>query len=469
MEDNLKGSIDALMETIDYLDDKPGSQFLPFEEARFIVQALGLRSWREWCSWSKSGKRPYNIPSNPRHVYKYLGWKSWPDWMGYEGKSNTAKGEEMLPFKPARRIVRGIGLRSVEEWKEWSKSGKRPSNPHPGNPHKMYKDAGWTSMPDWMGYEREGAWNKGVPKKWRSSRYAPYSKRPQPISNAADAWKDAERINLMSAEDAYTEFLAILAAGSEMEQDDTSRRQVEMARRSPWPYILTSRRPRRVTPKPGNKHDVYNASVPLAGSRIFVVHDHQKFKATVLEPEKKGQYTLRLQYDVNVSQYPSASSATTHTNILGEPNTHPNPKDVLTWKDLTPSPNDATGLVHVTHSDIHGQGLFATTSVRRGCVIARFIKPKIGVWPVNNNSFATVHVEQGINTIAWHDAAWTTEDNPPYWYRLNHPLPNRQHNCKMVTADYDNSPQWIALQDIQEGEELTFAYDKHTTFADSGA
>ena len=58
----------------------------------------------------------------------------------------------MLGFKPARRIVRGIGLRSRKEWQEWSKSGKRPSN-IPGNPSDTYKDAGWTSYPDWMGYE----------------------------------------------------------------------------------------------------------------------------------------------------------------------------------------------------------------------------------------------------------------------------------------------------------------------------
>ena len=109
MEDRLKESIGALLEAIDYLDYKPGSQLLPFEEARRIVRRIGLRSWREW---SKSGKRPSNIPAAPHQVFRNAGWTSWPDWMGY-GEGRVFK-EEMLPFKAARRIVRGIGLRRVE-------------------------------------------------------------------------------------------------------------------------------------------------------------------------------------------------------------------------------------------------------------------------------------------------------------------------------------------------------------------
>ena len=42
---------------------------LPFEEARAFVHALKLGSQKEWQEYSKSGKRPPNIPSSPWKTY----------------------------------------------------------------------------------------------------------------------------------------------------------------------------------------------------------------------------------------------------------------------------------------------------------------------------------------------------------------------------------------------------------------
>ena len=58
---------------------------------------------------------------------------------------------DMLPFAAARAIVRKLKLKSQKEWKAWSKSGQRPSN-IPGNPDRTYRDDGWISYPDWLGY-----------------------------------------------------------------------------------------------------------------------------------------------------------------------------------------------------------------------------------------------------------------------------------------------------------------------------
>ena len=75
-----------------------------------------------------------------------------PDWLGYTPKQGGAgAGVAFLPFKRARTIVHKLKLGSKKEWKEWSKSGERPNN-IPGKPYKVYRDAGWISMPDWMGY-----------------------------------------------------------------------------------------------------------------------------------------------------------------------------------------------------------------------------------------------------------------------------------------------------------------------------
>ena len=59
---------------------------------------------------------------------------------------------DMLSFAAAREIVQKLKLKGVKEWKAWRKSGQRPSN-IPSLPSKTYREDGWISMPDWLGYE----------------------------------------------------------------------------------------------------------------------------------------------------------------------------------------------------------------------------------------------------------------------------------------------------------------------------
>jgi hypothetical protein len=82
-------------------------------------------------------------------MYRDDGWVSYPDWLGSEVR---VLAKDMLPFAVGRAYVRKLKLRSVKEWRAWSKSGQRPSD-IPGNPSDTYRDAGWISMPDWLGFE----------------------------------------------------------------------------------------------------------------------------------------------------------------------------------------------------------------------------------------------------------------------------------------------------------------------------
>ena len=66
---------------------KPGNM-LPFEPARAFVRTQKLVGWKGWQVWSKSGKRPSNIPSNPNRVYHDM-FVSWPDFLGYERKRGS--------------------------------------------------------------------------------------------------------------------------------------------------------------------------------------------------------------------------------------------------------------------------------------------------------------------------------------------------------------------------------------------
>ena len=51
-------------------------QFLSFAEAREFVHKLRLNNVSEWQKYSKSEKRPANIPTEPRGHYK----KEWTNW-----------------------------------------------------------------------------------------------------------------------------------------------------------------------------------------------------------------------------------------------------------------------------------------------------------------------------------------------------------------------------------------------------
>ena len=122
-------------------------KMLSHREGRVFVHMLGLKSRKEWREWLKSGQRPLIIPSAPDKVYKGNGWVSYADWLGYERN-------EMLDFAAARAVARQCNLKGQKEWKEFCKSGQRPSN-IPSHPYEVYKGKGWVSWPDWLGYERK--------------------------------------------------------------------------------------------------------------------------------------------------------------------------------------------------------------------------------------------------------------------------------------------------------------------------
>ncbi|HRF58099.1 MAG TPA: helicase-related protein, partial [Campylobacterales bacterium] len=90
----------------------------PFEEARGFVRDLGLDGVKEWQDYCKSSNKPRDIPSSPSSVYAGIGWLGMADWLG----------NEWLHFEEAREFARRLGLNGAEEWKEYCKSGNKPSN-----------------------------------------------------------------------------------------------------------------------------------------------------------------------------------------------------------------------------------------------------------------------------------------------------------------------------------------------------
>lgn len=62
-------------------------------------------------------------------------------------------------FEEARAFVHQLGVHSSEQWRQYCKSGKKPTD-IPTNPPAIYKNKGWRSWEDWLGTDRVAPQNK---------------------------------------------------------------------------------------------------------------------------------------------------------------------------------------------------------------------------------------------------------------------------------------------------------------------
>ena len=63
-----------------------------FEPCREFARTLGLRTWKEWMTWSRdSGKRPIDVPSHPDRTYKDKGWNGYRDFLGEKPRPSSGK------------------------------------------------------------------------------------------------------------------------------------------------------------------------------------------------------------------------------------------------------------------------------------------------------------------------------------------------------------------------------------------
>ncbi len=123
-------------------------QFRPFVKARRYVRALNLGSQNEWRAFTKSGKRPPDIPSNPNTAYREQGWVGFGNWLGTNRVANQLK--QYRGFTKARAFARSLRLKSIREWRNFVASGKLPQD-IPANPDQTYAKEGWAGFPDWLG------------------------------------------------------------------------------------------------------------------------------------------------------------------------------------------------------------------------------------------------------------------------------------------------------------------------------
>ena len=65
----------------------------------------------------------------PNNTYAKDGWAGCGDWLGTDTIAHYLR--EYRSFKKARAFVRRLGLKSLTEWRDYCKSGKKPDR-HPG-------------------------------------------------------------------------------------------------------------------------------------------------------------------------------------------------------------------------------------------------------------------------------------------------------------------------------------------------
>jgi len=123
-------------------------EYLSFKKARKIVRSLKLKSSGEWNKYCKSGLKPINIPVAPNFVYQKQGWAGFQDWIGIEPSLRNKK--DYLPYEQAKEFVHTLRIKTLQAWRDYCKSGKKPPN-IPTYPNLTYKENDWLHWKDWLG------------------------------------------------------------------------------------------------------------------------------------------------------------------------------------------------------------------------------------------------------------------------------------------------------------------------------
>jgi len=123
-------------------------KFKTFDKAKKFVHSLNFQNEKQWRQYCKSGNKPDDIPASPEKPYKKE-WKGISDWLGTKRIANQDK--KYLPFLEARKLIRSLGMKNVDDWRKWCKSDIRQEN-IPAHPHVVYKKE-WIAWNDWLGTE----------------------------------------------------------------------------------------------------------------------------------------------------------------------------------------------------------------------------------------------------------------------------------------------------------------------------
>ena len=122
-------------------------KFRSISEAKKFVKKLGIKTQEAWKEYSRSDKKPFDIPVDPPATYGKKGsWKSWGDFLGTGKIAN--QNRKFRSYTAAKQFVKKFHFTQAQ-WNKYSKSGKRPDD-IPALPSRAYKKE-WKGWGDFLG------------------------------------------------------------------------------------------------------------------------------------------------------------------------------------------------------------------------------------------------------------------------------------------------------------------------------
>ena len=131
------------------IEEKINISWVSYKEAKNYVKKIKIKDWKEWKEHCRSENKPSNIPADPYTIYKNNGWVGADDFFNKISAYNRSK--DFLNFDEARKITRKLGLKSAKEWRNYSKENLDLFIPATAD--RVYKNKGWISWGDFLGYE----------------------------------------------------------------------------------------------------------------------------------------------------------------------------------------------------------------------------------------------------------------------------------------------------------------------------
>ena len=129
------------------------TDYINFDKARSIVRKLNISGWKQWKENYSNGLIPKNIPKDPYAVYRSKGWISVDDFFGKAISANNRARLGWVDFNTAKKYAVKLNLKSSKEWREYLKSNKDIEINLPATAERVYAKNGWKSWGDFLGYE----------------------------------------------------------------------------------------------------------------------------------------------------------------------------------------------------------------------------------------------------------------------------------------------------------------------------
>jgi superfamily II DNA or RNA helicase len=132
----------------DFIGSAPGwdGKYVSFSEAKKIIKKFKINTKTEWGKFVKGDKKPFEIPSSPRTVYKSA-WKGWGDFLGTG--TIAPQNKKYISYKTAQKIIAQKNISSWKEFNSFKNSSTFPKN-FPSAPQVVYKKE-WKDFHTFLG------------------------------------------------------------------------------------------------------------------------------------------------------------------------------------------------------------------------------------------------------------------------------------------------------------------------------